>query len=191
MYKVYAQSVCTKYMHKLYVQTMYKLYVQSVCTNCMYKLYVQSVCTNLASRRFGVTMDAVDYQQVLHNLSSCLFSCISYAARREQTPLCIVTPAACVALPYFSTLSHKQHDCRKKILNVKCVLIFCTAFVRNTCHLGRIHRCIVTAAHINVLVSCPLFVSDFNGSLILYTDFRKKCSDIKFRKNTSGGIPVF
>ena len=37
-----------------------------------------------------------------------------------------VTP---LAAPYSSTLSHKGHDFRKKILNIKCVLIFSTAFV--------------------------------------------------------------
>ena len=42
-----------------------------------------------------------------------------------------------IILPYvtrpdvqnFSTLSHKRHDFRKKILNIKCVLIYCTTFV--------------------------------------------------------------
>jgi hypothetical protein len=35
-----------------------------------------------------------------------------------------------LAPSYFSTLTHKRHDFRKKkLLNIKCVLIFSTAFV--------------------------------------------------------------
>ena len=38
------------------------------------------------------------------------------------------------ALPYFSTLSHKRHDFREKLLNIKCVLIFSTTFVWKIFH---------------------------------------------------------
>jgi hypothetical protein len=31
---------------------------------------------------------------------------------------------ACLALPYFSTLSHEGHDSEKKLLNIKCVFSF-------------------------------------------------------------------
>ena len=41
----------------------------------------------------------------------------------------ILTSVTCLALPYFSTLSHKQHDFRgkKTLLNNKSVLIFSTS----------------------------------------------------------------
>jgi predicted membrane protein len=47
-----------------------------------------------------------------------------------------LSSVACPALQYFSTLSHKRYDFRgeKKLLNTKCVLIFCTTFVWNISH---------------------------------------------------------
>jgi hypothetical protein len=42
----------------------------------------------------------------------------------------IVLPSVvCVAVPYFSTLSHKRHNFRKTLLNIKCAF----GFLRNLC----------------------------------------------------------
>jgi hypothetical protein len=40
----------------------------------------------------------------------------------------VLSSVPCLALPYFSTLPHKQHDFWKKILKIKCGLIFSATF---------------------------------------------------------------
>jgi len=52
-----------------------------------------------------------------------------------QCACATLSSVPCPALQYFSTLSHKWHDFRKKkLLNIKCVLIFPTTFVWNISH---------------------------------------------------------
>jgi hypothetical protein len=62
----------------------------------------------------------------------CLRACsLAYPTCNAHAPYCLIS----VAATYFSTLSHKRHDFwKKKLLNMKCVLIFSTAFIWNISH---------------------------------------------------------
>jgi hypothetical protein len=41
----------------------------------------------------------------------------------------ILSYVACLAVPYFSTLSHKRHGFQKEVNNIKCFSILSTTFV--------------------------------------------------------------
>jgi len=63
-------------------------------------------------------------------------------------------------LQYFSSLSHKRHDFRrKKLLNIKCVSLFALQPLSETVLILKItERDMIK----NVYVKYPLFLSDFN-----------------------------
>jgi hypothetical protein len=82
---------------------------------------------NVALRRARVTTVAVEKHEFVS-----LVSVIQHATRMRHI---IFTSVTCLAIPYFSTLSHKRHDFRKeKILNIKCVFTFYTTFIGNISH---------------------------------------------------------
>jgi hypothetical protein len=80
---------------------------------------------NITSRHVCATTVAAEKQWVLHIVSVCS---LRYPACNAHVPYC--------HLQYFSTLSHKQHDLKKKKLNEDkmCVLTFSTTFISNTSH---------------------------------------------------------
>jgi hypothetical protein len=81
-----------------------------------------------------------------------------------QSACTLLLYVTCPAVPYLSTLSHKQHDFRKKKLwNIKCVLVLSTTFVSNVSH----------SKKNSVYVECPLFLSDFHKTCIFSKDYRK------------------
>jgi len=79
-----------------------------------------------------------------------------------QCACAILSPVACPALQYFSTLSKKWHDCRKNLLSIKYVFLFSLQLLSKTfLILRRSERDmikIVYWSHVN----CVLLLSDFN-----------------------------
>jgi hypothetical protein len=69
----------------------------------------------------------------------------------------ILSPVACLALQYFSTLSHKKRDVRGKVIEHK---IFLYNFRSTHLILRRIQRNVVVIVRLHVM--CPLFFSGFN-----------------------------
>jgi hypothetical protein len=70
---------------------------------------------------------------------------IKHAKRMRRI---ILSSVVCPAVPYFSTLSHKRHDFREKVIEQKtCVLIFSTTFFLNISHSRRLEGDIIINAH--------------------------------------------
>ena len=54
----------------------------------------------------------------------------------------ILSSVVCLAVPYFSTLSHKRHDVLKKLIEGKmCVVIFSVTFVSSISHFKNRAKC--------------------------------------------------
>jgi hypothetical protein len=81
---------------------------------------------------------------------------IQHAKRMRRI---ILSSVACLAVPYFSTLSHKRHGFHKKVIEHNiCVLIFSTTLFETFLILARIQRDIIINVHTS-LCKVPLFLS--------------------------------
>ena len=81
----------------------------------------RNVRMNIILRSVRVTITAVkNNKHYMFRVCACI---LSYLAGHEERMFpFILSPVACLALPYFFTLSYKRNDCRKKILKGKCLL---------------------------------------------------------------------
>jgi hypothetical protein len=67
--------------------------------------------------------------------SECVFCSLIYPARNAHALSYVVSSVPCPAVPYFSTVSHKRCDIRKKVTEHKmCILIFSAVFVSKISH---------------------------------------------------------
>jgi predicted transcriptional regulator len=108
--------------------------------------------------RINVTLRCVrlaaEKQQVLHILSVSATSVTQHAKNMRRI---ILSSAACLALPYFSSLSHKNHDFREKITEHRvCVFISSTTSVWNVSHSkknsARCHNCTQVSREVPIIV---------------------------------------
>ena len=91
-----------------------------------------------------------------------------------QCACTILSSVACPALQYYSILSHKQHDKKKKVTEyIMCALIFSTTFVSSISHSKKKWARYDKKMYISLHVKYPLFLSDFNDAWIFLTDFWK------------------
>ena len=86
----------------------------------------ENVHIKVTLRCVRVNTVAVDKQEVLYTLRVCSLSYLACKCTRRI----ILTYVTSLAVSYFSTLSHKRHDFRKKVTEYKmCILISTTKFI--------------------------------------------------------------
>jgi hypothetical protein len=118
---------------------------------------------NVKPWRFRATIVAVE-----NNTYFIFWVCVCslrYPEYKAHAPI-RVPSRACLAVTYFSILSHKRHDFRKKLLNIKCMFGFCLQHLSEIfLILKRIKRDIILNFH---RFSCkvPSFLQKFNGTWI-------------------------
>jgi hypothetical protein len=104
----------------------------------------------------------------------------------------ILSSVACLALQYFSTLSHKSYDLRgKKLLNVKCVFSFSVQLLSEIFLILRRTERDMIKMYIGLHVKYALFLSDLKETCIFCTDFRKNTQISNFMKIRPQWEPSF
>ena len=101
----------------------------------------------------------------------CLCSRLSYPACKSHLLCFILSSVACLAVPYFSTVSCKQH--------VKCVLIFSTDLSETPSFWEEFREVIM---YIVLHVKYPTFLSDFGKNLYFLDRYLKSLQISNFMK---------
>jgi hypothetical protein len=103
----------------------------------MYKRYIETRSRNHCSRGKAISIT--------------YYECVSVALVTQHAKCLrrvIFLTVACLAVPYFSTLSHKRQDFQEKVIQHKmCVSIFSTNLYETFLILRRIQRDIIIDVH--------------------------------------------
>jgi hypothetical protein len=92
---------------------------------------------------------------------------------------------------FFDIISQTARFWTNVIEGKRCVLIFSTTFVYNISHSKKICSEVLSKIWKRLHVKYPLFLSDFNETCILLTDFRKKEHISRFIKIRPTGAELF
>jgi hypothetical protein len=140
------------------------LYVLFMPTPIQYHIrQIQGDTRNRRRNKEG-NNDARSYNHFCRTKTICITysECVSAALviwHAKRMRRIIVSSVACLTLPYFSESSHKRHDFRKKLLNIKCVFRFSLQFLSETfLILKRIqpHTIINVGLHVKCRYSCDI-----------------------------------
>jgi hypothetical protein len=130
---------------------------------------------SITLRLVHVTNVAVEKQEGLHILS--VYS-LSHRARKAHAPF-ILSSVACLALTYFSTLSHKRQDA---FIWYSLLLFSFWNISHSTENSARYYY-----KRTQVFVKWPLFLSYFNRTWVFSTHFPNILKYIKLKENPSSG----
>jgi hypothetical protein len=121
--------------------------------------------------------------------SKCFCVCIfRYPACNAHAPCCILFPVRLYRTFQHNPINGKILD-KKKLMNIKCVLIFSTTFVRHTCHSiknwVRYYQICILVIMQSTRYSCQILIKPEFPRYIF-----KKQVHIRFYKNRSSGSRV-